>query len=395
MLYVGLDVHQRTSSLCILNENGKVVKQEKIKGDWDVLLLRLAMLGRPWCVCFEAGIGYGLLHDKLAAMAQRVEVAHPGRLRLIFKSKQKNDRSDAKKLATLLFLDQVPQVWVPQIGTRKWRELVEFRARLVGKRTAAKSSLRTLLRSCGVRKLVSDAQQTEQGKRAQGEEGCGGEAGPAVHPRKGSAGPRAKEGTTAQPGLWGKQGMELLARLDLPRFEDHLRRDCLLDQIRQFDDQVKKVEKELDRIAASQAGVGLLRSAPGVGPRTAEAALAYIDDPHRFRTIKQVGAYVGLVPCQDASAGVHRLGHITKEGPGTLRWLLTEAAWQGIRQSPRLKAFYDQVCQGQKDRRKIALIATARHLLVVMLSMLRSGEVWREEGDPAAPAAVQVGQEMN
>lgn len=59
--------------------------------------------------------------------------------------------------------------------------------------------------------------------------------------------------------------------------------------------------------------------------------------------------------------------------------LLIEAAWQGIRRSPTLKAYYDRIMQGKKERRKTALVATANHLLRVMAAMLRSGEVWRED----------------
>ena len=61
-------------------------------------------------ICFEATCGYGPLHDALAKFASRVVVAHPGRLRLIFRSKRKNDRVDAQKLAKLLHLDEVPAV---------------------------------------------------------------------------------------------------------------------------------------------------------------------------------------------------------------------------------------------------------------------------------------------
>ena len=106
--------------------------------------------------------------------------------------------------------------------------------------------------------------------------------------------------------------------------------------------------------------------------------VAYIDDPHRFRRTHQVGAYFGVVPCQDASAGSNRLGHITKDGPSTARKLLIEATWQVIRYSPKAKAFFDRVAGGKKDRRKIALVATAHYLLRCMLAMLQTGEVWRE-----------------
>ena len=147
MHYVGLDVHAKRSSLCILDSCGKVVKRLEVQGPWPKLLERVAAeVPRPFSVCFEASCGYGYLHEKLSALAERVAVAHPGQLRLIFRAKRKNDRVDAEKLAKLLYLDQVPQVHVPGVDVRAWRGLIELRRRLVGRRTAVKNQLRALLR---------------------------------------------------------------------------------------------------------------------------------------------------------------------------------------------------------------------------------------------------------
>ena len=102
--------------------------------------------------------------------------------------------------------------------------------------------------------------------------------------------------------------------------------------------------------------------------------MAYIAKPERFQRGKQVGCYFGLVPCQDQSAGTNRLGHITREGPATVRKLLTEATWQGIQRSPEIRAFFERVQRQDPGRKKIALVATAHWLARVMWSMLRSGE---------------------
>jgi transposase len=90
-----------------------------------------------------------------------------------------------------------------------------------------------------------------------------------------------------------------------------------------------------------------------------------------------VGSYFGLVPCLDSSAGRDRFGHITREGPATVRKLLCEAAWSCVRHNPKLRSFFQQVMNGDADRKKIALVATAHRLCRIMAAMLRSGEVWR------------------
>jgi transposase len=381
MFYVGLDVHLRTSTWCILDQAGKFIKQETLRGDVDQVVTRLAQLKGPWSVCYEASCGYGVLHDKLARVGARVVVAHPGKLRLIFKSKRKNDQVDAKKLATLLLLDQVPEVWVPTAQLRQWRELIEFRKRLTQKQTRCKSQIKTLLRGLGIRKITAPVPATADPVVSSED------LAPATavdRPRKGSG------MTSGHPGLWGKKGMTLLAEMELPTEIDGMRRDLLLEELGHFQRQLAKVEKRLDGLAEDHPEVELLRSIPGVGPRTAEAVMAYIGDPQRFARNKQIGAYAGLVPCEDSSAGAHRLGHITKDGPGTLRWLLVEAAWQGVRLSPTIKAYYERISRNHPDHKKIALVATAHHLLRVMLSMLKSGEVWHEDPALAETAVLEA-----
>ncbi len=172
--------------------------------------------------------------------------------------------------------------------------------------------------------------------------------------------------------------MKALGQEQHLRDTDALRRDLLSDELGEVNGKIKRVEIELGKIAAKHPGVQLLMTIPGVGIRTAEAVVAYIDDINRFARAVQLGTYFGLVPCQDASASVNRLGHITREGPATVRKMLCEAAWQAIRRSPTVRQWFDQIVGNDPDRRKIAAVAVARKLVVVMGAMLRSGEAWRE-----------------
>ena len=333
--FVGLDVHMTHTNASILDARGKKVKRLKIRGPWPGIADELAKLRGRLFVCYEASCGYGYLYDLLRKVARRVVVAHPGQLRLIFRSKRKNDRVDAEKLAKLLFLDEVPAVYVPSHDVRAWRQLIQFRIRMVNKRTRAKNSCRALLRSVGIR----------------APRGCG---------------------------LWTQNGMRWLRSLELPDEMHALRRDILVDEIETFNRQLLRIERQLKRFSEHNSAVQLLMTIPGVGLRTAETVVAYLDDPKRFRSNKSVGAYLGLVPCQDQSGKSNRLGHITREGPAPVRRMLCEAAWQAIRRSPTTQRYFERIQQGNPDRKKIALVATAHYLARVMLSMLRTGEAWRE-----------------
>lgn len=333
--FVGLDVHWSHTNACILDARGKKVKHLTVRGPWTGIIEPLAKLEGKLFVCYEASCGYGYLYDLLRRVACKVVVAHPGQLRLIFRSKRKNDRVDAEKLAKLLFLDEVPAVYVPSQSVRAWRQLIQHRIRMVNKRTRAKNACWALLRSVGIRV-----------------------------PRR--------------LGLWTRNGMKWLRSLEFPNTLHDVQRDMLVEEIEMFNQQIGRAEEELKRFSAGNPAVGLLMTIPGVGLRTAETVVAYLDDPNRFGRNKSVGAYLGLVPCQDQSGNANRLGHITREGPASVRRMLCEATWQAIRRSPTTQRYFERIQQGNRDRKKIALVATAHYLARVMLAMLRTGEVWRE-----------------
>jgi transposase len=334
MFYVGLDVHSKLIAMCILDDHGKVWQRHQVRRLDEVTRI-LQQLPAPCDVCYEASCGYGYYHDGLRPLARRVVVAHPAHLRLIFRSKQKNDRKDAERLAKLLYLDEVPAVHVPALEVRAWRELITCRRYLVQKRTRAKNGLRALLRSHGL-----------------------------VAPRR--------------PGLWCAAGRAWLRVLPLPTVSAQLRRDLLLDEVEHLSGQLKRVETQLDQQAHESPALIMLQSIPGVGVRTAEAFAAFLDDPRRFKNAKAVGRYFGLVPTQDQTAGVNRLGHITREGSPLVRQLVTEAVWQAQRRSPTVRAYLERIRRGDRNRTKIAVVATGHYLVRVMYKLLKNGELWRE-----------------
>ena len=340
MLYVGLDVHKSHITACVLDSNGKVKERWQVR-DTDQMMKRLIKLP-AFQACFEASTGYGGFYELLKTVACHVSVAHPGLLRLIFQSKKKNDRADALKLAKLLYIGEVPTVHVPTANVRAWRELIFFRKRLVEKRTRVKNSLRCLLRSLRI-------------------------------------------SPPAGLGLWTKKGIAWLSSLEFEQSLHSVKRNMLIDELETHSKHIGEVERELAEFSKDNAAVTLLRTIPGVGLRTAEAVVAFIDDPHRFPNSKRLGSYFGLVPSQDQSGNTNRLGHITKEGCPVVRAMLTEAVWQAVRRSPTIRAFQERIQGKDPDRRKISVIATAHYLVRVMWSMLKNGTVWKES--VALPAA--------
>jgi transposase len=142
---------------------------------------------------------------------------------------------------------------------------------------------------------------------------------------------------------------------------------------------LQTVDEQLEKIAKQNESVQLLQTIPGVGRRTAEVIVAILDDPARFRNGGQVSAYVGLVPDQRQSGQTNRLGKITRRGSELLRSALVEAAWAMLRYNPWAVKIYQRISGGQKTRKKTAIIALARKLLVRCWAMLRRKEPWQDE----------------
>jgi transposase len=86
-----------------------------------------------------------------------------------------------------------------------------------------------------------------------------------------------------------------------------------------------------------------------------------------------------MTPKLDESGSSRRLGHISKHGPSVVRWVLCESSWKVIRKSKGLRSFYERVMAGQKNRKKIAIVAVCRKLLSIMRAMLKSGELFNED----------------
>jgi transposase len=334
MLYVGMDVHQQSTTFCIMDGATGQFRTVTALTTAEAYAAVLQPLERQCRVAFEVGPQAQWVARNVRPLADRVEVANAAQIPWLFRSGRKNDRLDAQKLATLLYLGQLPTVHLPPPQVSLWRELIQYRRSLTQGQTRIKNRIHALLRSESLR--------------------C---------PHR---------------SCWTRVGRAWLAALtfDLARqvmINDLLRR---LEADRQS---LQAIERKLETIAAEQPLVRLLRTIPGIGPRTAEAIVAFTDDPRRFPDRKHYASYFGLTPSEHSSGLVQRRGRISRRGPSVVRWVLTEAVHQAVRRNGLIRDYYLRVCRDRKDRRKKAIVATARKLLTVCHAMLRDGSVF----DPA------------
>jgi len=301
---------------------------------------------QPHRVVIEIGSAAGWVYDMGLTMNVEVQVANPNHEAWRWKNvKRKTDKDDALKLAQLSAMNQLPMVQLPSKKVRQWRSLICYRNTLVARRTAIKNHIRSILDRQGI-------------------------------------------GWPVGPSGWTDKAFVSLKRIagfienanpdDLWRFELRMELEAMV----QAQMLINRVEVKLDALAKEDSRVHQLRTIPGVGPRLAEVVVAVIDDAKRFKNAKQVGAYAGLTPMQFESGTMNRQGGISGRGNKLLRALLVQVSWLGRRCNGKISKIFEDVCRGNKTRRKIAVIATARRLLVICWAMLRDGTTWREPGNP-------------
>ena len=341
--YIGFDIDCKKTVACVV-QNGKKDVYETFRSDIESMRKFLADQkhehGKIHLV-FEISGQAGFIYDSLERYCDTITVANPHKMTWIYRTAKKNDRIDARKMAVLLSIDEVPAVYMPSREVRQWRETILHRKKIVTKIVQVKNRIRASLKGQGF-------------------------------------------GRPAESGSWWKAA-NLLWMRQISQQEInccqlwHLHLSDLLEEFDVLRGQLKRVNSYLNSYLAKKPGGKLLMSIPGVGPRTAEAILAYTDNVSRFDNYKQYCCYFGLTPRLDESGSTKRLGHISKHGPSVVRWVICESSWVAIRKSKGLRGYYERVRCGQDGRKKIAIVAVARKLMSIVRAMLISGELFNEE----------------
>jgi transposase len=261
-------------------------------------------------------------------------LANPGKMRVIAESTKKTDKLDAQTLAEFLALGMIPKAYRPNARQREHRKLVRYRTQCQQRISRLKCQIRYLAATYN-----ADHRQLFQADQLQ----------------------------------------ELQQRQDLTEADRFLLEQRLLD----YEQGLKRLQtakKELRRFAqkgtpAEQKQREILRTAPGVGEVVSEIVLAELGNAARFTSLKDATAYAGLVPGRRESAGKGKDLGITKKGSRLLRWAMVEAAWAAVSHSPRWRGVYEALKKRRQSKR--AIIAVARRLLAVLVSMLKSETKYR------------------
>ena len=280
--YVGLDVSMKKTSICIVNEQGKIVHESEEKTDPHALADAIERTGlKIELVGFESG---SLSHYLCQGFKERTLPAvcmDARKMSAILSIRvNKTDKNDARGIADALRTNMFTRVHEKPLEAIDRGAVLSMRRCVVNQRTDIKNHVRGILKTYGI--------------------------------RLGSVGPTKFTETV-------KRRIQELDQLVRQTIESVLEVfDMLNQKITQFDE-------DLLKIANQDKGVRLLMTAQGIGPITALTYKAEIFDPTRFPNSRAVGAYLGMTPTQYSSGEMQKQGRISKCRSRELRSLLTEA----------------------------------------------------------------------
>lgn len=332
MYYLGIDVHKRDSYIAVLDDDGDVVEEVRVT---NANLDEFAQQYAGSKAAIEATSNYYTIYDTLSDHLD-VVVADPYQTKAIGSAEVKNDRLDAKLLAQLRRAGMIAESYVPPDEIRERRALVRGRKRLVEKRTDFKNEVHAVLDHHGIKYSWSP---------------------------------------------FSEEGREILANEDLSLGSVG---ECLVESylavIDELTVQIERLGAVIEDCAASLEETQLLMTIPGVSFYSSLLITAEIGEIDRFDAAKQVVSYAGLDPVVRESGDSRTEGSISKHGSGDLRWILVQCANVAVNRcnDPYLGRFYARL--KRRKNHQIAIVATARKLLVSIYHMLTRKEAYDPPG---------------
>ena len=339
-VFVGLDVGDKFTDFCVLDDVGAVVETGRFRTIRKSYESHLRSLGRARVV-LEVGTHSRWISSVLSEGGHEVVVANPRQVQLIWKRPKKTDKTDALLLARLGRMDVELLAPIRHRRREAHVDLACLRARdtLVGARTKLINHVRGALKPFGVRVEDSSSANTF---------------------------PDAAQGVLPP---------ELLPALG-----------PMLETLRLMNSQIAAHDKQIEQLARHVYPESKRCSQVfGVGDLTALAFQLTLDDPTRFKKSRFVAAFLGLTPGKDQSGESDPQKHITKAGDRFVRKLLVECAHRILSptraQESDLRTWGLQLAaRGGKTGRKRAIVAVARKLAVLLHRLWLSGETYVASG---------------
>ena len=332
--FAGLDVSVKETSVCIVDNTGRIVREVKVPSEPEALLVVLKNPAYHFKrIGLEAGPLSQWLYSALAEAGLPVICVETRHMRAVLKAQiNKTDRNDARGMAQMMRVGLYRPVHVKTLRSQKLRMLLTHRKLLQSKAIAIENDLRGTLRNFGLKVGMAGTVKFEA---------------------------RIRELVENLPDLAALVEPLLIVR-------------------RVLHEQISVLHRRLLAIVRDDAVCRRLMTIPGVGPVVALTYRATIDVPARFKNSKAVGAVFGLTPSKYQSGEINRTGAISKCGDAMMRVMLYEAAQVMLTRTNKwswLKAWAMKIAR-QRGMKK-AIVALARRLAVIMHRIWVDGTEFR------------------
>jgi len=331
--YIGVDLHKKTIVICVVNQAYQVIQRRRFACGETAAIAEWFAAQDPFEVVVEATASYEWFVQLIEGYAQRVVLAHPGKLRVIAESTRKSDKIDARVLAEFLARDMIPAAHRATPRQHEHRRLVRHRHQVQGRITSLK---------CRIRHILADYNCDRKNVFTQE----------------------------------GRKYASTVKLLPADRFvleelwlslEHHLQR---LDAVNKALQAFARQDSPQDKRARRR-----LSTIPGVGTVTIDVFLAETADVRRFGSQKKLTAYAGLAPGGRESDGkLQELG-IARSGSRVLRWVLVQAAWQLVQRDEHWRRIFEALAK--RRGKKKAIVAIARRLLCLMMAVVVNDRPYR------------------
>ena len=333
-LTIGVDLGDRCSFYCVLDEAGKIILEQKVATTPEAMKQTFGKISRS-LIALETGTHSPWVSRLLKELGHEVIVAHAQKVELITKSNRKDDRHDARTLARLARID--PELLGPvrhrSAKAQIHLTVIRARAELVSSRTALVNAARGLVKSLGERLPKCGAYQVNE---------------------------KLAEGVNAE-----------LRNVLAPLLREV---ESLNERIKEYDERMEKIAKEV------YPEVSLLQQVKGVGTQIALTYILTIEDPYRFPKSREVGCFLGLRPGRRNSGESEPQKKISKEGDRYLRTMMVQGAHYILGpfgEDSDLRRWGLKLAErGGKNAKKRAVVAVARKLAVLLHRLWVSGEVY-------------------
>lgn len=350
MLYLGIDQHHKQLTVSVRDEGGSLVWRRQVSTQPEKARRFLDELKRQaGADGFMAILEVCGFNDWLIALLQEwgcceIVLIHPDK-----RSKRKTDRRDAAKLSELLWLNSkrlrkgrkpkgLRRVVIPTVEDGQNRQLTAVRKRVGQQRTRTINKIKNILR----RHNLTWEQPTK----------------------------------TFQT----KKVREWLQRLSLPEI-DRLEMNQLLEQWDLWERQLTQLQERIEERFRHNETAQRLKSVPGISAYSGLAIASRIGSIKRFPRPRSLANYFGLTPsCHNSGEVTDRLGSITKEGSGMVRFLLGQLVLHVLKKDPWMRQWYRRIRRRRGS--KIARVAVMRRLVTIFWHMLEHNESYCIGGPP-------------